>query len=126
MQMTTLATTSFKGLIKEFKEEAKTLVRQEIQLAKREMSEKFSTMGRNAVILAIGGAAAYAGLIVFLGALGVLLALAWAKLGISSTLALGAGLGVIAFIVLAVGGIMIMKGLAGFKEATPVAPEKTI
>ena len=126
MQTTTLSGTSFKGLIREFKDEAKTLVRQEIQLAKREMSEKISSLGRNAITLAIGGFAAYAGLIVFLGALGVLLALAWQKLDISSTLAFGAGLGLVAFVVMAAGGVMIMKALAGFKEAAPVTPQKTI
>src|SRR5436190_17352583 len=121
---TAVQTERFSDLIKDFKEEAKTLLKQEVDLAKTEVSEKIAHLRKNAVILAIGGCLAYAGLIVLLGALGMFLAMAGEAMGLSGTLALGAGLGVIAFLVIAAGGTMVGKAIAGFKESASVAPEK--
>ena len=122
----TVQSSSFKDLIKDFKEEAKTLVRQEVQLAKTEISENISHLRSNVVTLAIGGFVAYAGLIVLFGALGMLLARLFEKMGLDSTLALCAGLGVMGLLVIAAGGIMIAKAIRGFKEAGSVAPQKAI
>src|SRR5437667_11744019 len=58
--------TSIFGLIGDLKDETKTFIKEEVQLAKAEISENISHMGRNAVGLAIGGFVACAGLIVFL------------------------------------------------------------
>src|SRR5205809_6496123 len=100
METVRQADSSFSELIKEFKDEAKILVKQEVQLAKTEISEKVSHLRQNAVTLAIGGFAAYAGLIVFLGALGMFLAMAWRAMDLSQTLSVAAGLGVIALLVM--------------------------
>jgi hypothetical protein len=126
MQSAALSGSSLSELMKDFKEEAKTLVKQEVQLAKTEISEKVSHLRTNGVTLLIGGFLAYAGLIVLLAALGMLLARLFEKLGLDSTLALCLGLAVIAILVVAIGGGMIMKAISGFKEAGSLAPEKAI
>ena len=57
--------TSIFGLIGELKDETKTFIKEEVQLAKAEISENISRMGRNATALAVGGFVAYAGFIGF-------------------------------------------------------------
>jgi uncharacterized membrane protein YqjE len=60
-------------LFAELAQETSTLVRQEVNLAKVEMSEKASRAGRHAGVLAAGGALAYAGLLAILAGVIVLL-----------------------------------------------------
>jgi hypothetical protein len=60
-------------LFAELAQETSTLVRQEVNLAKTEMSQKAFTAGRHIGVLAAGGAVAYAGLLAILAALIVLL-----------------------------------------------------
>ena len=112
------------GLAKEFSQQVKTFIREEIQLAKTEISEKLASLGKNSVTMAISGFVAYAGLIIFLGALGALLAFVFQRLGLDPLLAAFIGLGVIGLIVIAAGGIML-KGINALKKAS-LAPEKTI
>jgi hypothetical protein len=45
-----------------------TLIRQEVELAKTEMSAKATSVGRNVAFLAVGGAVAYAGFLALLAA----------------------------------------------------------
>ncbi len=54
---------SFGELLGELTRETRTLVRQEINLAKTEASEKASAAGKDVAYVAAGGAVAYAGLI---------------------------------------------------------------
>src|SRR4051812_36620668 len=58
------------GLFKNLTGEFKTFIRQEVDLAKTEISEKVSMIGKNVASIAIGGFIAYAGLIVLLIGLG--------------------------------------------------------
>ncbi len=60
-------------LFAELAQETSTLVRQEVNLAKVEMSDKASRVGRQVGVLAAGGAVAYAGLLAILAAVIVLL-----------------------------------------------------
>ncbi|MBA3533878.1 MAG: phage holin family protein [Ardenticatenales bacterium] len=55
-------------LFSELSRETSTLVRQEVHLAKVEMSEKASEIGKHVSTLVIGGAIAYAGLLAILAA----------------------------------------------------------
>src|SRR5215210_754534 len=64
---------SLGDLFAELAQETSTLVRQEVNLAKTEMSQKASRAGRRIGILAAGGAVAYAGLLAILAAVIVLL-----------------------------------------------------
>jgi hypothetical protein len=80
-------------LVKDLRQQFKTFVREEIHLAKVELSEKVSRMGKDSVNIAIGGFVAYAGLIVFLGGLGMLIAFALQKLDLNPFLSAFIGLG---------------------------------
>src|SRR6476469_1476439 len=53
--------------------ETSTLVRNEVELAKTEMTEKASKVGKDIGFLAIGGAVAYAGLLAIIAAIIILL-----------------------------------------------------
>jgi len=125
MRNTACSETSFLGLLKDFKTEIVVLIKQEIDLAKAEVSEKISFFGKNAVSLAIGGFVAYAGLIVLLIGLGAVIGFAFEKLGLSTTMANFLGWTIIGLIVMGVGGAFIMKALKNFKTQSMV-PEKTI
>jgi hypothetical protein len=112
-------------LVKDLRQQFKTFLREEIHLAKAEMSEKISSLGKDAVNIAIGGFVAYAGLIVFLGALGMLIAFGIQRLGLDPFLSAFIGLGVIGFIVIAVGAILLLTGLKAMKKES-LTPERTI
>ena len=60
-------------LFSELAQETSTLVRQEVNLAKTEMSQKASRAGRHVGVMAAGGAVAYAGLLAILAGVIVLL-----------------------------------------------------
>lgn len=110
-------------LLKELRDETTTLLRQEVDLAKTEMSEKASRVGSNIGSLAMGGAVA------FLGALALLAAVVY---GLTSLLDQFMSLGVavwlaplIVGIVLAVIGYnLVQKALQTLKQES-VTPRKT-
>src|SRR6266850_1491269 len=112
-------------LVKGIPRQIRTLVREEVQLAKTELSEKISKAGKYAGVIAVGGLVAYAGLIVFLGALGLLLAFVFRRLGLEPALAAFVGLGIIGFVVMGTGAVLVLKGLKAFK-AQSLAPKRTI
>lgn len=116
---------SIVDLIGDLKENAMTLLRQEVELAKKEMSEKASTYARNGVRLVAGGLVAYAGLIVFLAGVGLIIGFAFERLGLDTALAVFFGLGISGFLAGAAGGIMVLLGAKAI-SATPPLPEKTI
>jgi putative superfamily III holin-X len=60
-------------LFSELAQETSALVRQEVTLAKTEMSQKASRAGRHVGVMAAGGAVAYAGLLAILAGVIVLL-----------------------------------------------------
>lgn len=105
--------------------DTRTFIRQEIQLAKTELSEKLSHMGRNAVSLAIGGFVAYAGLIVFLIGLGWLLGWAFTLAGLQPALAAFVGLAIIGLVVAGIGAIMLLKGAKTLSKES-LAPQRTL
>jgi len=110
-------------LLKELTHESSTLLKQEVNLAKTEMSEKASRVGTNLGHVAVGGAVA------FLGAIALLL---FAVYGLTSLLDQFLPLGVavwlapliIGAILAGVGYSMIKKALETLKRES-VAPEKT-
>src|SRR5439155_13244120 len=97
----------------------------EVQLAKAEISENISRMGRNAVAIAIGGFVAYAGLIVFLAGLGLLLGFAFEKLGLQPALAAFIGFAIIGLVAAGIGYGFIAEALKSFSHSS-MKPEKTI
>lgn len=92
------------------------ILRLEIQLAKTELGQKASRVGKNVGFLAAGGAVAYAGFLAILaGIIGVLAILlpVWAS-------ALIVGL-----VVAAIGGALVFKGLKTLQQEQPM-PQTTM
>jgi|SRR5687768_9578499 len=125
MLTTSRSETPFFGLVRELKDETQALIREEVALAKTEMSEKMSCYAKNAASVAIGGFVAYAGVIVLLLGLGALLGQLFMNLGWPPHLAFGAGWGIMGFLIAAIGGIMVLKAIKTMSSST-LAPEKTI
>jgi len=121
----TLASSSIMGLVRQLTSDTKTLLRQEIELAKAELSEKASLFARNSIAIATGGVIAYAGLIVFLIGLGWLVGWALQSAGVKPMLAGFIGLAIIGFVVMAVGGAFVFKGIKTSSQDS-LAPERTI
>jgi xanthine/uracil permease len=108
---------SLGGLFGDLLNELTTLIRQELALARAELTQKAREAGRSFGYLVIGGAVAYAGFLAILAALIVGLAV----LGLPWWLApLLVGL-----VVVAVGYFLIQKGLNALK-ASNLAPRQTI
>lgn len=93
-----------------------TLVRQEIELAKTEVSEKVSEVGKNVVSLVIGGAIAYAALILILAAVAV---------GLAQIMEPWLAVLIVGVVVAIIGLILVQKGMSALKNINLV-PEKTI
>jgi hypothetical protein len=95
-----------------------TLIRQEVELAKTEMSAKATTVGRNVAFLAVGGAVAYAGFLALLAAAIIALAtIADVDWWLSALI-----VGVIAAVV---GALLIMRGRDALQRED-LAPRRTI
>ena len=95
--------------------ETRTLVQQEVALAKTELSEKASWAGKNAGLAAAGG------VILLLGALPIIAGI---------VIALGHQIGyatssfIVGVLFLIVGAVLVMKAMKAFKEQ-PLAPKQT-
>jgi hypothetical protein len=103
-------------LFSELSQEASTLIRQEVQLAKAEVTQKATQAGREVVFVAAGGFVAYAGFLALIAA---------AIFGVAEFLPLWLSALLIGVIVAGVGYLLLQKGLNGLKEINP-APRRTI
>ncbi len=103
-------------LFSDLSKDTGTLVRKEVQLAKTEMSEKLTEVGKNVGFLVIGGAIAYAALLFVLAALAV--GLAGIMTPWLAVLIVGLIVGLVAF-------ALVQKGLSALRQ-TSLVPQKTI
>ena len=103
-------------LFSELANETSLLIRQEIALAKVELTEKAARIGRNVGFLVLGGAVAYAALLALLAALIILLAnvMPWWIAAL-----------VVAVLVGIVAAVLISKALVELKN-TNIAPRQTV
>jgi len=111
-------------LFRDLADEARTLVRHEIDLAKAEVGEKASRASRNIAYLAIGGLIAYAGLIALIGAACVGLAVLLSK-GMNPSAAAWLGPLIVGVVVGLVGYVLVLKGIAALRRES-IVPHKTI
>jgi Flp pilus assembly protein TadB len=107
---------SFGDLFRQLTQDLSTLMRQEVMLAKTELSQKASEAGKDVSLLAAGGAIAYAGFLVILA--GVVLALGLVLPWWASALIVGV-------VVAAIGYFLIRKGQTALKQAD-LTPKQTI
>jgi hypothetical protein len=103
-------------LFSELAQETTTLVRQEVQLAKTEMGQKASRVGKDLGFLAAGGAVAYAGLLAVLAGVIVLLGQV-IPMWLSAIL--------IGLVVAGVGYFLVRRGLDALKRED-LTPRQTI
>lgn len=119
------STPSIPGLLRELRDETSHLLRQEIALARTEFKANISSLGHNAVQIAIGGFVAYAGIIVLLIGLGHLLGAVLIRAGLSEDLAQWFAPVVLGGIVAAIGWMMLSKAKQAL-SATSLKPRETI
>jgi xanthine/uracil permease len=117
--------TSITGLFRQLRDETTQLLRQEVALVKTEMSEKGARVGRNTAYLAVGGLVAYAGVLLLLAAISVLIAWLLTLADVNPWIAGWVGPLIVGVIVAVIGYSLVQKALATLKNETPV-PEKTI
>jgi len=125
MNTSTITGGSILGLVRDLTRETKVFIREEIQLAKTELSEKISCKAKAGTTLVIGGFVAYAGLIVFLIGLGWLVAFFLTKAGLEPLMAEFIGVGAIGLIIAGTGAIFLMKALSEISKESLV-PERTV
>lgn len=107
---------SLGDLFAELSREVTLLARQEVALAKAEMSQKATQVGKDVGYLAVGGAIAYAGFLAILAAIVIILASFmpwWLAAFIVGAVVAGAGF------------FMIQRGRENLSQLNP-APEQTI
>ena len=102
-----------KGIVNDVGE----LVRQEVRFARKEITSDLRKTSTATIRLALGGAVAFVGVIVLAHTLAIALA--------TAGLPLWAAYGLVAVLLLAVGGAVAYAGYAKFQTFTPI-PEKTI
>jgi hypothetical protein len=103
-------------LFSELAQETSALVRQEVTLAKTEMTQKASTAGRHVGILATGGAVAYAGLLAILAGVIALL---------DNVMPLWLSALLVGIVVAVVGYLLVRRALDALKRED-FAPRETI
>lgn len=116
-QDTELRGTSTGNLVKQLSEQTSTLVRQELDLAKAELTEKGKTAGVGAGML---GGAGVAGLLA-LGALTATLILVLAEAMDAWVAAL-----LVTVVWAAAAGVLALAGRGRVREGMPPAPEQTV
>ncbi len=103
-------------LFAELSRESSTLVRQEIELAKTELSQKATSLSKDVAYMALGGAVAYVGVIVLAFAVVYLLA---------EFLPIWLAALIVGIVVAAIGYFLVQSGLSRLKR-TSLTPERTI
>ena len=114
--MTNKQDRSIGELFSELANETGLLIRQEIALAKVELGQKASRVGRNVGYLVVGGAVAYAALLALLAAVIILLA------GVMPSWVAAL---VVAVVVGIIAAVLISKALTALKK-TDLAPRQTV
>lgn len=112
-------------LIRDLRDEATGILRDEVALAKTEMSEKAAVAGRNVGFIVGGALIGYSGLVILLLSLGWLISRGFVAAGLSQNLAVFLGLLIVAVVVIAVSAVLVMSGIKTLKEQS-LKPEKTL
>lgn len=107
---------SLGDLFSELSAGTSALIRQEVQLAKAELSQKASKTGKNVALMAGGGIVAYAGFLVILAAIVLVL---------SEFMPIWLAAFLVGVVVAGIGALVALNGWESFQK-TSLAPERTI
>ena len=117
---------SIPELLKSLRDESTTLIRQELALAKTEMSEKASRAGKDLASVGIGAGVALVGAFALVSTVALALAAIFnLALDLSWPNSLWLGWGIVGLVMTTIGVVMLKSGLSDLKRQSPV-PEKTI
>jgi len=103
-------------LFAELANETTNLVRQELQLAKTEMTQKATQAGKDVGMIGAGGALAYAGLLALIAAL---------IIGLGELIPLWLSALIVGLVVVGIGYVLIQRGLTELKRIDPT-PHQTV
>jgi hypothetical protein len=103
-------------LFSELSQETSTLVRQEVQLAKVEITQKVSKAGKDVALIAGGGLLAYTGLLALVAAL---------IMGLATWMAPWLAAVLVGLVFVGIAAVLIVTGLNDLKEIDPT-PQRTV
>ena len=109
-------TRSLGELFAELASETTNLVRQEIQLAKTEISQKATSAGKDVGMIGAGGALAYAGLLALMAAL---------IIGLGQVIPMWLSALIVGLVVVGIGYMLIQRGLTALRSIDPT-PRQTL
>lgn len=123
-------TTEYRGqrlftLLGNLRQDLTDMIKSELALLKSEISATVSSMGKDGVMILIGGFIAYTGAVLALIGLATLVAFAIHKAGLSALMAMWISFLAFGLLVAATGYMLLKSGISKFKEVK-VAPKETI
>jgi len=117
--------TNIADLLRTLRDEITTLVREEIALARTEISEKSAVLARNLAYLAIGGLIAVSALMLMLIGVSIMVGEGLSGRGINTGTAASLGFLIVAIIVGVVAASMVTKALKMLSTST-LKPNRTV
>lgn len=112
-------------LLKRLRDDTTVLVREEVALAKVEVSEKASKLSRNVGYLAAGALVGYSGLVLMLMGLGFLLSQFFQEQGMRDGTAAFLGFLIVGAVIAVISAGLVMKAINALK-AQSLKPEQTL
>jgi hypothetical protein len=112
-------------LLGEAREQTKLFLREEVELAKAELSEKAAHYREAATQAGIGAFVSYGALLVLFAGLGWLVSFVFQLIGLDLLPARAAGFGAVGVFVIALGAVTLLKGIKSLGRRS-VTPEKTL
>lgn len=112
-------------LLRDLRDEAITLVRQQTTLAKTELKENLGRLGSHVAQIAIGGLVTFTGVVVLLIGLGLLIGLVLARMGLDEDTARWLGTTLVGLLVAVVGWAMLIRAKKALAD-DPLMPRQTI
>ncbi|MGV3531074.1 MAG: phage holin family protein [Chthoniobacteraceae bacterium] len=112
-------------LLKRLRDDTTVLVREEVALAKVEVSEKASKLSRNVGYLAAGALVGYSGLVLMLMGLGFLLSQFFQEQGMRDGTAAFLGFLIVGAVIAIISAGLVMKAINALK-AQSLKPEQTL
>jgi hypothetical protein len=107
---------SFSELLSDLASETALLIRQEVRLFKAELAEKLGRLGRGAGMMMAGALLAFSGWLALLAA---------SVLGLATVLQPWLAALIVAIVVLAIGGVLVLVGRSRF-DGDALVPRRTI
>jgi H+/gluconate symporter-like permease len=117
--------TSIPGLLRELRDDASTLLKQQVTLAKVELKENVSRLGSHIAKIAVGGVVTFVGAIVLLVGLGQLLGVLLENAGMSEDTAQWLGPVIVGLVVAVIGWMLLSKAKKALAKES-IAPRQTI